>query len=167
LRRTGKKRLTLENRPRPKEEKALAMVWLNDGIEVLLQVVECSSDGLVGVRVVGYRVQVLVWSVFRSPRPSSTSPSVKTERRRRQRRRPVQTIQASLEDQALALLVTATPATAAVQQSSAGGMLKDLANTLVGLGGALEVLESTDLLADLLTLQANIVSITAGLLTSQ
>jgi hypothetical protein len=83
------------------------------------------------------------------------------------RRRPVQTIQANLEHQALALLVTTTPATAAVQQSSAGGMLKDLANTLVGLGGALEVLESTDLLANLLTLQANIVSITAGLLTSQ
>jgi hypothetical protein len=60
LRRTEKKRPTLENRPRPKEEKALAMVWSNDGIEVLLQVVESSSDGLVGVKVVGYRVQVWV-----------------------------------------------------------------------------------------------------------
>jgi hypothetical protein len=70
----------------------------------------------------------------------------------------------SLENQALALLVTATPATAAVQQSSAGSVLEDLANTLVGLGRALEVLESTDLLADLLTLQVNIiVSITARL----
>jgi hypothetical protein len=54
-----------------------------------------------------------------------------------------------LQDQALLVPLAAA---AARQESSAGSVLKHLANTLVGLGGALEVLVGTNLLADLLTL---------------
>jgi hypothetical protein len=50
-----------------------------------------------------------------------------------------------------ALLVAALSA-AAREESSAGSVLKHLANTLVGLGRALEVLVGADLLTDLLTL---------------
>jgi hypothetical protein len=44
-------------------------------------------------------------------------------------------------------------AAAAGQESSAGCVLKHLADTLVGLGRALEVLVGANLLADLLTLE--------------
>ncbi len=44
-------------------------------------------------------------------------------------------------------------AAAAGQESSASGVLKHLADTLVGLGRTLEVLVGTNLLADLLTLE--------------
>lgn len=53
-----------------------------------------------------------------------------------------------LQDAALLVLGAAT----AREQSSAGGVLEDLVDALVGLGGALEVLVGTNLLADLLTL---------------
>lgn len=43
-----------------------------------------------------------------------------------------------------------------LQQSRAGGGLKDLANTLVGAGRALEVLVGTDLLANFLTLHGQL-----------
>jgi len=66
--------------------------------------------------------------------------------------RQLKVSQVSLEDQALALLVATTPSSTAVEQRSPRSVLKDLANALVGLGRALEVLESADLLADLLTL---------------
>lgn len=56
----------------------------------------------------------------------------------------------SLQNRALALL--AAPLAAARKQSGAGGVLKHLADTLVGLGRALEVLVGTNLLADVLTL---------------
>lgn len=48
------------------------------------------------------------------------------------------------------MLLAAAPA--AREQSGAGGMLKHLADTLVRLGGALEVFVGADLLADFLTL---------------
>jgi hypothetical protein len=44
---------------------------------------------------------------------------------------------------------------AAGQKSSAGGVLKHLADTLVGLGRALKVLVGTNLLANFLTLLSN------------
>lgn len=58
-----------------------------------------------------------------------------------------------LEHQALVLLAAAP---AAGEQSSARGVLENLADTLVRLGGALEVLVGTDLLADFLTLRNEI-----------
>jgi hypothetical protein len=59
-------------------------------------------------------------------------------------------VRVHLQDQAL-LLALAAPGTAR-HESSPGGVLKDLADTLVGLGGALEVLVGLDLLTDLLAL---------------
>lgn len=56
-----------------------------------------------------------------------------------------------LQDQALVLLVAAF----SLQQGSASGVLKHLANTLVGLGRAFQVLVGTNLLANLLTLLSN------------
>lgn len=56
-----------------------------------------------------------------------------------------------LQDKALVLLAAA--ATLARQESSTGGVLEHLADTLVGLGRALEVLVGANLLADLLTLK--------------
>ncbi len=54
----------------------------------------------------------------------------------------------SLQDAALLVLGAAT----ARKQSSAGGVLENLVDALVGLGGALEVLVGTNLLADFLSL---------------
>ena len=59
---------------------------------------------------------------------------------------------AHLQHHALVLLAGTT---AARQQSGASGVLEDLADTLVGLGRALEVLVGTNLLANLLTLRAS------------
>ncbi len=53
-----------------------------------------------------------------------------------------------LQDQAFLLLLLPG------EESSAGGMLEDLADAFVGLCGAFEVLESADLLADILGLRA-------------
>jgi hypothetical protein len=56
-----------------------------------------------------------------------------------------------LQDHALCLLL-APGATAARHESGTGGVLEDLTNALVRLGGALKVLVGADLLANLLTL---------------
>ena len=56
----------------------------------------------------------------------------------------------SLQDDALLLLLPPR------EQRSTGGMLENLADTLVGLGGALEVLLGTDLLADVFGLGADV-----------
>lgn len=50
-------------------------------------------------------------------------------------------------------MLLAAAATLARQESSAGGVLEHLADTLIGLGRALEVLVGANLLADLLTLK--------------
>lgn len=52
-----------------------------------------------------------------------------------------------LENQALLLLLAS-----ARQESGAGSVLEDLLDTVAGLGGTLEVLVGTNLLADILTL---------------
>lgn len=57
-----------------------------------------------------------------------------------------------LQDHALCLLPVLSAATGARHESGACGVLEHLTDTLVGLGGALEVLVGADLLANLLTL---------------
>jgi hypothetical protein len=57
-----------------------------------------------------------------------------------------------LEDHALLRLPALSAATGARHESGACGMLENLTDTLVGLGGALKVLVGADLLANLLTL---------------
>lgn len=72
--------------------------------------------------------------------------------------------------QQLALALVLATVAAAREKGSAGGVLEHLADALVGLGRALEVLVGTDLLADLLTLlhqrSANVPTHDAAALTS-
>lgn len=56
----------------------------------------------------------------------------------------------------------AAAGTVAGQESCARSVLEHLPNTLVGLGGTLQVLVGTNLLADLLTLHPGVVSNTSG-----
>jgi hypothetical protein len=75
--------------------------------------------------------------------PSPVALSYSTLIKRRPSSRPLQH---------QALLLAGLGARLARQQSSAGGVLKHLTNTLVGLGGALQVLVGANLLANLLAL---------------